>query len=310
MPGLVPELLAPAGSLDAVRAALGNGADAIYLGVDKFNARDEGAQLTLDDLEQSCRLAHAYGARIYLTFNILFKPAELSDALHHLGECIDRGIDAAIVQDLGGVRLIRKVFPDLEIHGSTQMTVHDEHGARVLRDLGCDRVVLARENTLDDIRAIRRAVPELVLESFVHGALCIAYSGQCYMSGMISERSANRGSCAQSCRKDYLLTDLDSGAELDRGYLISAKDLAATDHLAEIADAGIGCLKVEGRKKRPEYVATVTNGYRTFLDRLAAGDRTAPSPSDVEPLVQIYSRGLTGGMYGGREGRGYGTREH
>src|SRR5213596_2500613 len=308
----VPELLAPAGSLDAVRAALGNGADAIYLGVDRFNARDEGAQLTLDDLEQACRLAHApgRGARIYLTFNILFKPAELHDALHHLGECIDRGIDAAIVQDLGAVRLINKVYPGLEIHGSTQMTVHDEHGARVLRELGCDRVVLARENTLDDIRTIRRAVPELVLESFVHGALCIAYSGQCYMSGMISERSANRGSCAQSCRKDYVLTDLDTHQELDRGYLISAKDLAATDHLADIADAGIGCLKVEGRKKRPEYVATVTSGYRSFLDRLADGERTPPPDADMEPLIQIYSRGNTGGMYGGRQGRDYITRQH
>src|SRR6267378_347039 len=143
MPRPIPELLAPAGSLDAVRAALANGADAIYLGVEKFNARDEGAQLTLDDLEQSCRLAHAHGARIYLTFNIL-----------------------------------------------------------------------------DDIRAIRSAVPELGLESFIHGALCIAYSGQCFMSGMISERSANRGACAQSCRKDYVLTDPVSGEELDRGYLI------------------------------------------------------------------------------------------
>src|SRR5436190_12285600 len=304
----VPELLAPAGSLDAVRAALGNGADAIYLGVDKFNARDEGAQLTLDDLEQSGRLAHAHGASIYLTFNILFKPAELHDALHHLGRCIDRGIDAAIVQDLGAVRLINKVYPGLEIHGSTQMTVHDERGARVLRDLGCDRVVLARENTLDDIRTIHRAVPELVLESFVHGALCIAYSGQCYMSGMISERSANRGSCAQSCRKDYVLTDAASSAELDRGYLISARDLGAWEHLAEIADAGIHTLKVEGRKKKPEYVATVTHGYREFLDRLAAGDSRPPTPAEVQPLVQIFSRGFTGGMYGGRAGRDYVTR--
>src|SRR5437762_6056984 len=306
----IPELLAPAGSLDAVRAALGNGADAIYLGVDKFNARDEGAQLTLDDLEQSCRLAHAHGDRIYLTFNILFKPAELNEALHHLGECIDRGIDAAIVQDLGAVRLINKIYPGLEIHGSTQMTVHDERGARVLRDLGCDRVVLARENTLDDIRTIRRAVPELVLESFVHGALCIAYSGQCYMSGMISERSANRGSCAQSCRKDYVLADAATGggAELDRGYLISARDLGAWEHLADIADAGIHTLKVEGRKKKPEYVATVTHGYREFLDRLAAGDSRPPTPAEVQPLVQIFSRGFTGGMYGGRAGRDYVTR--
>src|SRR6266576_1088436 len=308
MPRPIPELLAPAGSLDAVRAALGNGADAIYLGVDRFNARDEGAQLTLETPEQSCRLAHAYGARIYLTFNILFKPAELHDALHHLGRCIDRGIDAAIVQDLGAVRLIRTVYPGLEIHGSTQMTVHDERGARVLRDLGCDRVVLARENTLDDIRTIRRAVPELLLESFVHGALCIAYSGQCYMSGMISERSANRGSCAQSCRKDYVLADTASGAELDRGYLISARDLGAWEHLADIADAGIHTLKVEGRKKKPEYVATVTHGYREFLDRLAAGDSRPPTPAEVQPLVQIFSRGFTGGMYGGRAGRDYVTR--
>src|SRR6185503_11111382 len=304
----VPELLAPAGSLDAVRAALGNGADAIYLGVDKFNARDEGAQLTLDDLEQSCCLAHAHGARIYLTFNILFKPAELNDALHHLGECIDRGIDAAIVQDLGAVRLIRKLYPDLEIHGSTQMTVHDERGARVLRDLGVDRVVLARENTLEDIRTIHAAVPDLTLESFVHGALCIAYSGQCFMSGMISERSANRGSCAQSCRKDYVLNDPVKGEELDRGYLISARDLAAWDHLAEIAEAGIHTLKVEGRKKKPEYVATVTHGYREFLDRLAAGEWHPPTPAEVQPLVQIFSRGFTGGMYGGRAGRDYVTR--
>ena len=308
MPRPIPELLAPAGSLDAVRAALGNGADAVYLGVDRFNARDEGAQLTLDDLEQSCRLAHAQGARIYLTFNILLKPAELHDALHHLGECIDRGIDAAIVQDLGAVRLIHAVYPGLEVHGSTQMTVHDEHGARVLRELGCDRVVLARENTLEDIRAIHRAVPELLLESFIHGALCIAYSGQCYMSGLISDRSANRGSCAQSCRKDYVLTDAASGAQLDSGYLISARDLGAWEHLADLADAGIHTLKVEGRKKKSEYVATVTHSYREFLDRLAAGDRRPPTPADVQPLVQIFSRGFTGGMYGGRAGRDYVTR--
>src|SRR5438552_13398888 len=308
MPRLIPELLAPAGSLDAVRAALGNGADAIYLGVEKFNARDEGAQLTLDDLEQSCRLAHAHGARIYLTFNILFKPAELSEALQHLGECIDRGIDAAIGQDLGAVRLINKIYPGLEIHGSTQRTVHDESGAAVMKELGVNRVVLARENTLDDIRAIRAAVPDLGLESFVHGALCIAYSGQCYMSGMISERSANRGSCAQSCRKDYVLADDESGAELDRGFLISARDLGAWEHLADIADAGIHTLKVEGRKKKPEYVATVTHGYREFLDRLAAGDWHPPTTAEVQPLVQIFSRGFTGGMYGGRAGRDYVTR--
>lgn len=304
----VPELLAPAGSFDAVRAAVANGANAVYLGAERFNARDEGAQLTLDELEAACRLAHQHGARVYLTFNVLVKPSELHDALTYLGECVDRGIDAAIVQDIGVVRLIRSVYPSLEIHGSTQMTVHDESGALVMQRLGVERVVLARENTLDDIRAIRTAVPELGLETFVHGALCISYSGQCYMSGMISERSANRGSCAQSCRKDYVLNDA-TGAELDRGYLISAKDLAAYAHLADIADAGVGCLKIEGRKKKPEYVATVTQGYRSFLTRLAEGDRTPPTISETEPLVQIYSRGNTGGMYGGRAGRDYITRD-
>ena len=305
-----PELLSPAGSLDAVRAALANGADAVYLGAERFNARDEGAQLTLDEVGEACRLAHERGRRIYLTLNILLKPAELAEALMFLGEAIELGVDAAIVQDIGLVRLIQQVYPGFEIHGSTQMTVHDESGARVMHEMGIERVVLARENTLDDIRAIHQAVPELGLETFIHGALCISYSGQCYMSGMISERSANRGSCAQSCRKDYVLTDVASGAELDRGFLISTKDLAAAEHLAGIADAGVSCLKVEGRKKRPEYVATVTSGYRAWLDRLGEGDRTAPAPKEMEPLVQIYSRGFTGGMYGGRAGRAYVTRSH
>jgi len=304
----IPELLAPAGSLDAARAALANGANAIYLGAERFNARDDGAQLTLDDLGEACRLAHARGARVYLTFNILFKPAELASALHHLGECIDRGVDAAIVQDLGAVRLIRAAFPGFELHGSTQMTVHDGSGARVLQSLGVERVVLARENTLDDLRAIRAAAPELGLETFIHGALCIAYSGQCFMSGMISERSANRGACAQSCRKDYVLTDARTGAELDRGYLISARDLAAAEHLEAIAEIGIGCLKVEGRKKKPEYVATVTRTYRNFLDHLGSGTWRPPTPDEMQPLVQVFSRGFTGGMYGGRAGREYVTR--
>jgi putative protease len=168
---------------------------------------------------------------------------------------------------------------------------------------------LARENTLDDIRAIRREVPEIALETFVHGALCVAYSGQCFMSGMISERSANRGSCAQSCRKDYVLAEA-GGAELDRGYLISAKDLGAYDHLQAIAEAGVSCLKIEGRKKKPEYVATVTRAYRGFLSRVAAGTFSPPVFEETQPLVQIFSRGFTGGMFGGREGREYVTRTH
>jgi U32 family peptidase len=307
-PRPVPELLSPAGSLDAARAAIANGADAIYLGAERFNARDDGAQLTLDELDQACRLAHSHGARVYLTLNTLIKPAELADALSLLGECIDRGIDAVIVQDLGLVRLIRRVYPALEIHGSTQMTVHDATGAAVLEMLGVKRVVLARENTMEDIRAIRSAVPGLALESFVHGALCISYSGQCLMSGMISERSANRGSCAQSCRKDYSLTNSITGATLDTGFLISARDLAAHEHLEELAEAGIRTLKVEGRKKKPEYVATVTRSYRAFLDQVAKREPVQPL-AHTGDLVQIFSRGFTGGMYGGRAGRDYITRD-
>ena len=306
----VPELLAPAGSLDAVRAALANGADAVYLGAERFNARDEGAQLTLDDLGEACRLARSRGRRIYLTLNTLLKPSELADALLLLGEALDRGIHAAIVQDLGLVRLAQQVYPGVELHGSTQLTVHDPDGAGVLCALGLQRVVLARENTLEDIGVIHEAVPGLLLESFIHGALCISYSGQCLMSGMISERSANRGSCAQSCRKDYVLTDAASGETLDRGYLISARDLAAHEHLDDIAHAGIHTLKIEGRKKRPEYVATVTQSYRSSLDRLSRGEPSLPNDDERRDLVQIYSRGFTGGMYGGRAGRDYVTRDH
>lgn len=304
----IPELLAPAGSLDAVRAAVANGANAVYVGAARFNARDDGAQLSMEELAKACAIAHQRGVRVYLTFNVLLKSAELAEAIEYLGECVDAGIDAAIVQDLGAVPLIRQAYPTLEIHGSTQMTVHDPAAAQVMHDLGVERIVLARENTLADIHAIRDAVPQIGLETFVHGALCISYSGQCFMSGMISERSANRGSCAQSCRKDYVLTDVEQGTELDRGYLISAKDLAAHDHLAEIARAGVGCLKVEGRKKKPEYVATVTQRYRQWLDDVRDGSFSPPPTDEVEPLVQIFSRGNTGGMYGGRAGRDYITR--
>lgn len=306
----VPELLAPAGSLDAVRAAVANGADAVYLGAGRFNARDEGAQLTLDELAQACALARSRGVRIYLTLNTLLKPGELADALELLGEALDRGIHAVIVQDVGLIRLIQRVYPECEIHGSTQLTVHDLSGARLARSLGLQRVVMARENTLVDLRDIRAAVPDLALETFVHGALCISYSGQCLMSGMISERSANRGSCAQACRKEYVLTDDGDGAVLDRGYLISARDLAAHEVLPQLAELGITCLKIEGRKKKPEYVATVVRSYREFLERVARGQPAAPDAEDVQPLVQIYSRGFTTGMYRGRAGRDYVTRSH
>jgi U32 family peptidase len=304
----VPELLAPAGSLDAVRAAIANGANSVYLGVERFNARDEGAQLTFEELEQACAMARSRGVRIYLTLNVLIKQGELEDALSLLGDAIDRGVSAVIAQDLGFIRLVQKVYPGFEIHGSTQMTVHDVSGAKLARDLGIERVVMARENTLDDLRSVKAAVPGLGLESFIHGALCISYSGQCLMSGMISERSANRGSCAQACRKDYLLTDVATGDTLDRGFLISARDLAAHDVLPDLADIGIECVKIEGRKKKPEYVAVAVDAYRGFLDRVAGGNTSRATADEVQPLVQIYSRGFTAGMYLGRGGKDYVTR--
>ena len=279
------ELLAPAGSLDAVRAAIANGANSVYLGVERFNARDEGAQLSFDELDQACAMARARGVRIYLTLNVLLKPAELQDALLLLGQAIDRGVSAVIAQDLGFIRLIQRVYPGFEIHGSTQMTVHDTSSARLAHDLGIDRVVMARENTLDDLRTVKASVPDLGLESFVHGALCISYSGQCLMSGMISERSANRGSCAQSCRKDYILRDDATGDTLDRGFLISARDLAAHDVLPDLADIGIQCVKIEGRKKKPEYVAIAVERYRNFLDAAARDERTPHTEAEVQPLV-------------------------
>ena len=298
--------------MDAVRAAVGNGANAVYLGAGGFNARDDGAQLSLAELREACRLAHAHGARIYFTLNVLVKPGELVDALLLLQEAVAAGIDAVIVQDLGLIGLIRRLWPRLEIHGSTQMSVHDASGAAVARDLGVSRLVMARENTLDDLRAVASAIPEVGVEAFVHGALCISYSGQCFMSGLISERSANRGACAQACRKDYSLADATTGERLDAGYLISAKDLAAHDELAEFARAGVRCLKIEGRKKRPEYVATVTRAYRQWLDALADGAFMPPPPAEVEPLVQIYSRGFTSSLLHGRTagGRDFVTRDH
>ena len=165
------ELLAPAGSLDAVRAAIANGANSVYMGVERFNARDEGAQLTFDELDQACAMARSRGVRVYLTLNVLLKPAELEDALLLLGDAIDRGVSAVIAQDLGFIRLIQRVYPGFEIHGSTQMTVHDVSGARLARDLGIERVVMARENTLDDLRAVKAGVPGIGLESFVHLSL-------------------------------------------------------------------------------------------------------------------------------------------
>ena len=305
----IPELLSPAGSLDAARAAIANGADAIYLGAERFNARDDGAQLTLEELDQACRLAHSRGARVYLTLNTLIKPSELADALSLLGECIDRGIDAVIVQDLGLVRLIRRVYPALEIHGSTQMTVHDSAGAAVLERLGVHRVVLARENTIDDIRTIRSAVPGARARIVrARRAVHLVLGAVLHVGDDLRAERESRLVRAVVPQRTTRSPNSTTGETLDTGFLISARDLAAHEHLEALADAGIRTFKVEGRKKKPEYVATVTRSYRTFLDQIARGELVQPLEHTGD-LVQIFSRGFTGGMYGGRAGRDYITRE-
>ena len=250
--------------------------------------------------------------RIYLTLNILLKPAELVDALLFLGEAIDRGVDAAIVQDIGLVRLIQRVYPGFEIHGSTQMTVHDASGARVMRELGIDRVVLARENTLDDIRAIKSAVPgarprdvrpRRALHLVHRPVLHVRHDLRAQRESRLVRAVVPQGLRARPTRRrtPSSIAATSSRRRTSPRTIISPRSPTPAS----------GCLKVEGRKKKPEYVATVTHGYRDFLDRVERGrPHGAAVAADVEPLVQIYSRGFTGGMYGGRAGRDYITREH
>ncbi len=277
----LPELLAPAGDWDCARAAVENGADAIYFGLDRFNARMRAHNFTEADLPKLMEFLHRRGVRGYVTFNTLVFTEELPAATEYLRAIIAAGVDAAIVQDVGICRLIRRMSPDFPIHGSTQMTVTSAAGVDFARDLGCDLVVLARENSLKDIAAIQAAqslsagdgdipVP-LPLEVFVHGALCVAYSGQCLTSEALGGRSANRGECAQACRMPYELISDGRKVELgDRRYLLSPQDLSGLDVLPELIHAGVASLKIEGRLKSPEYVAGITRVYRQALDRLGA----------------------------------------
>lgn len=281
-PSRLPELLAPAGDWECARAAVENGADAIYFGLDRFNARMRAHNFTEADLPELMQFLHRRGVRGYVTFNTLVFTEELSDATQYLRAIIAAGVDAAIVQDVGICRLIRRLSPDFPIHGSTQMTVTSEAGVEFARDLGCNLVVMARENSIRDIDAIQkaqgfgegtdRAVPgvaPLPLEVFVHGALCVAYSGQCLTSESLGGRSANRGECAQACRLPYELISDGQPVELgDRRYLLSPQDLSGLDVLPDLVRAGVASLKIEGRLKTPEYVAAVTRVYRAALDRL------------------------------------------
>lgn len=317
-----PELLAPAGSWDCAKAAVENGADAIYFGLDRFNARMRAHNFTVDDLPALMAFLHERGVRGYITLNTLVFPQELKAAAHYLRTMIAAGVDAAIVQDVGICRLIRHLSPDFPIHASTQMTVTSAAGVAFAKQLGCQLVVLARECSLKEINRIQRQLEReeisLPLETFVHGALCVAYSGQCLTSESLGGRSANRGECAQACRMTYdLIADGETVELGDRAYLLSPQDLSGLPVIPDLIAAGVTSLKIEGRLKTPEYVANVTRVYREALDKVISETpekcqpttpdlkfrRTEPSysPSRAErySLEMSFSRGLSTGWFQG-----------
>lgn len=299
------ELLAPAGSADAFEAALANGADAIYLGGSRFNARASAANFDDESLAAAVRRAHLFGKKVYVTVNILMGQGELNEGLNYLAFLNDIGVDAVIIQDLGLLQLAHRYFPDLPLHGSTQMTIHNHWGAAFLRDAGVERVVLAREVSLAEAVEIRRK-SGLEIEIFAHGALCFSYSGQCLLSSMIGGRSGNRGRCAQPCRMEYCLEyDLNGmrGLTGGCGHLLSPSDLNTLKILPQLVAAGASALKIEGRMKRPEYVATVVRIYRAALDRMYVDPNHFNAlPEELADLEQIFNRGFTTGYYLSRPG--------
>ncbi|HTD85440.1 MAG TPA: peptidase U32 family protein, partial [Candidatus Binatia bacterium] len=289
----LPELLAPAGDWECVRAAVENGADAIYFGLERFNARMRAHNFTQADLPKLMEFLHRRGVKGYVTFNTLVFADEMREAENYLRTIIAAGVDAAIVQDVGICRMIRQLSADFPIHASTQMTITSAAGVEFARELGCGLVVLARECSLKEIEAIQQSVAsQLPLEVFVHGALCVAYSGQCLTSEALGGRSANRGECAQACRMPY---ELISDGQLlplgDRRYLLSPQDLAGLEVLPELVRAGVSSLKIEGRLKSPEYVANITRVYRQALDGVATDSRY--------DLEMAFSRGLYTGWFNG-----------
>lgn len=281
------ELLAPAGSFDALRAAVENGADAVYLGGKAYSARASATNFSHGELQSALDYCHIRGVRVYVTVNTLLRNDELEGALDYLAHLYHWGVDGVIVQDLGLVGQVRREIPQLEVHGSTQMTLHNYRDLRLLERLGLTRVVLARELDLEAIKDIRGKT-HLELEVFVHGALCICYSGQCLMSSFIGGRSGNRGQCAQPCRQAYNILGLDLPGE----YVLSPKDLALIDHLDLLRAAGVASLKIEGRLKSPDYVGVVVRTYRAALDGKAYKS---------EDLATVFNRGFTTAYLHGSE---------
>ena len=299
-PLAAPELLAPAGDRDCLKAAIENGADAVYFGLDTgFNARFRAANFPLAELPAVMGLLHRHGLRGYATLNTLVFEDELDAFAEVVQQVADAGVDAVLVQDVGAALLVREVAPGLALHASTQMTLTSAETIGLAETLGCERVVVARELSLDEIREIRRATT-MPLEVFVHGALCVAYSGQCLTSESLGGRSANRGQCAQACRLPYELVcdgrDVDLG---DQRYLLSPQDLAAYALSPELLAAGVAALKIEGRLKTPEYVANITRHYRRAIDAAVAGRPVAFTPREVEEMELSFSRGFSPGWLEG-----------
>jgi putative protease len=294
-----PELLAPAGDWESLRAAVANGADAVYFGLSNFNARHRATNFTLAELPAVMAYLHQRNVFGYVAFNTLIFSDELADAAEFLRGILIAGADAVIVQDLGLVRLIRRLAPGLPIHGSTQMTLTEPRGIEFVRRLGVERVILARELSLDDIRRItaRTSVP---VEIFVHGALCVAYSGQCLTSEALGGRSANRGQCAQACRMPYeLIVDGEVRETGDRAYLLSPQDLSAHDLIDPLVKLGVRSFKIEGRLKSAQYVAIASQTYRAAIDAAVVGEPFALSRQGQLDLAQSFSRGFTHGFLGG-----------
>ena len=293
------ELLSPAGGLDSLIAAVQTGADAVYMGFGAFNARRSAKNFTDEEFASAVAYCHLRGVRVFLTLNTLLTDRELEQAAESLRKASDMGVDAVLVQDWGLLTLAREIVPDVPLHASTQMSLFTLGGANEAAALGLERVVLARELARDEIREICAGCPAEI-EVFAHGALCMCYSGQCEMSAVVGERSGNRGACAQPCRLPYGVNGPCRG-----GHPLSLKDANLSAYLAEMEAMGVACLKLEGRMKRPEYVAVVTGIYRRLLD-----EKRQPTAEESRRLEQAFSRsGFTDGYWLGKKGpQMFGTR--
>ena len=284
------DLLSPVGDFNCLKAAIQNGADSVYFGASSFSARAFASNFDKDTLKEAIRYAKLRGVKTNLTLNTLIKDSEFNEAFKLASFAYESGIDAIIVQDLGLARKLIKAFPDLPIHGSTQMTVHNLNGALELEKLGFKRVVLARELSLNEIAYICKNT-SIEIETFIHGALCISYSGQCLFSSMLGGRSGNRGKCAQPCRLPFKL--LENNKKIDEGYLLSTRDLCTLDFIPDLINAGVDCFKIEGRMKNPEYVAIVTKIYRKYIDLALSDSPYVVEESDRKDLLQVFNRGMS-----------------